>query len=309
MIPIVLCYHQVVRRARPEHYSLQSALTVEQFRTAMVDIKERWHPLGIDEFVWIYQNGRRWPKRSVLITFDDGFKNNLWAAEVLRDLEMTAVFFVTSGAVGTKFRPWHVKFAQLISTCQCDALKCSWGAVDFRNRLGRRRWLKLAKEHLLALRPAARETALQELANMTGCDSREAPDPDLEFFCVQDLRRLRELGMTVGGHTRTHDNLTGCSAVELQSEIVESADELSQWIGTSIQHFAYPDGRFDRQTVEMVRARYDAAFTIQSRYTAADLWRLPRRAADGYSDVGQVLSPFFPAKRKLVDTVKRILQC
>jgi peptidoglycan/xylan/chitin deacetylase (PgdA/CDA1 family) len=308
MIPVVLYYHQVVRQPRPDHYLLQSASTLEQFRRAMLVIKEQWRPLAVDEFAWTYRNGRRWPKRAVLVTFDDGFKNNLWAAEVLRELEINAVFFVISGVVGTRFQPWYVRFAELISRRRRDACACSWGAVDFRNEFSRRRWLKQTKEHLLASRPPAREESLQEIAEALGAAERDQQDPDLEFFGTEDVRRLVSLGMTVAAHSRTHDNLTACSPRERQDEIVDSAAELEQHAGAPVRYFSYPDGRFDDGVVEMARGRFDAAFTTEMRYTAPDLWRYPRRAADGYGDVRVVLNPWFPAKRNAVDAVKRVLR-
>jgi peptidoglycan/xylan/chitin deacetylase (PgdA/CDA1 family) len=308
MIPIVLYYHQVLRQPRPEHYFLQQALKLDQFRTAMIEVKERWHPLRIDEFVWIFRNGRQWPKRSVLITFDDGFKNNLWAAEVLQELGMSALFFVVSGVVGTKFQPWYLRFAELMSNRKRDVWTCSWGATDFRVDSSRRRWLKLTKEHLLALRPGLRDVALQEIASAVGSDCQDRNDPDLEFFSVDDLRQIQQMGMALGAHSRTHDNLTACSAEELRSELVDSADELSQMAATPIRYFSYPDGRFDARTLRLVRDRFDAAFTTENRYTAPDLWRYPRRAGDGCGNVSQVLSPWFPAKRKLINSAKRILK-
>ncbi len=308
MIPRVLFFHHVVRRARPEHYLLCQATTLEQFRATMITVKERWHPLSMDEFVWIHRHGKPWPKNAVLITFDDGFKNNLWAAEVLRDLDLNATFFVISGVVGTRFKPWYVRFGELISKRKRESWSCTWGTVDFQNEFSRRRWLKQTKEHLLALRPAARDTALMQLAEAVGAEGHDQGDPDLEFVSAGDLRRLRQLGMTLGAHSRTHDDLTACGRPELQSEVVDSADELVQAAGGPIRYFSYPDGRHNTETVEIVRARFDAAFTTEVRYSAPDLWRFPRRAADGGCDVQRILSPWFPARRKIIDLAKRILR-
>lgn len=308
MIPTVLFFHQVVRQPRPEHYALRSANTVDQFRSMMIVLKESYHPLSIDEFTWIHQHGRRWPKKAVLVTFDDGFKNNLWAAEVLRDLEMTATFFVLSGVVDTQFQPWYIRFSELMTSRQRDSWKCSWGAVDFSSDFSRRRWLKATKEHLLSLRPAPRDAALEELAEAVGAPSVDRCDPDLAFFSSDDLRQILSWGMTVGGHSRTHDNLGACNPEELQGEIIDSTDELELLTGNPIRYFCYPDGRYNTDALNLTRQRFDAAFTTASRYTAPDLWRYPRRSADGCRDVRRVLSPWYPLQRKVIDTAKRWLR-
>jgi peptidoglycan/xylan/chitin deacetylase (PgdA/CDA1 family) len=94
----------------------------------------------------------------------------------------------------------------------------------------------------------------------------------------------------------------------LQAEIVQCADELEQHAGTPVRYFCYPDGRYCSQAVELVRQRFDAAFTIESRYRAPDIWRFPRRSADAGADLRQVLSPWFPLRRRLIDAGKRALR-
>jgi peptidoglycan/xylan/chitin deacetylase (PgdA/CDA1 family) len=244
----------------------------------------------------------------VVITFDDGFKNNLWAAEVLKELDLPATFFVLSGVIGTQFKPWYIQFGELITHRTREAWQCSWGAVDFRQNLNRRQWLKRTKEHLLALRPPARAEALQEIAEQSGSIICQQIDPDLEFMNAGDLRRLAELGMTLGGHSKSHDNLAACSKEELQTEILDSSDELEALSGAKIRFFSYPDGRFNPMVLELARARFEAAFSTEVGYTARDLWQFPRRAADG-ADLASVLSRYYPARRVLIDRIKRAIRC
>jgi hypothetical protein len=94
----------------------------------------------------------------------------------------------------------------------------------------------------------------------------------------------------------------------LQAEIIDSADELAQMAGAPVRTFSYPDGRHNAQAVALVRGRFDAAFTTENRYSAPNLWRFPRRAADAAPDIRRILSPWYPAKRKIVDLAKRILR-
>ena len=52
----------------------------------------------------------------MLITFDDGFRNNLLAAEILHELGMNALFFVLTATIDTDFKPWYLRFAHILST-------------------------------------------------------------------------------------------------------------------------------------------------------------------------------------------------
>ena len=71
--PVVLCYHRVL----PRGLSSQSnpyAITKEQFRDQMALLaREKFTSLTLEEFHEAIQGGRPFPRRAVLITFDDGF--------------------------------------------------------------------------------------------------------------------------------------------------------------------------------------------------------------------------------------------
>jgi len=83
-----------------------------------------------------------------------------------------------------------------------------------------------AKEWLLSVAPARRDEALANLAEQLQAVPLDQTDEDYMFMRTEDVRELIRLGMTVGGHTASHDNLTRCDEGELQHEIVESGRRL-----------------------------------------------------------------------------------
>jgi peptidoglycan/xylan/chitin deacetylase (PgdA/CDA1 family) len=75
-----------------------------------------------------------------------------------------------------------------------------------------------------------------------------------------DLEALLEQGHTIGAHTCTHARLaTIDSNAELEREIVHSADTLSDRLGTTIDHFAWPFGdaaSIDVRALDIARRRF-----------------------------------------------------
>jgi peptidoglycan/xylan/chitin deacetylase (PgdA/CDA1 family) len=62
----------------------------------------------------------------------------------------------------------------------------------------------------------------------------------------KDLEDLLGQGHHIGSHTRTHARLSQVKTeVELEREVVDSADTLSQRLGIPIDHFAYTFGNID----------------------------------------------------------------
>jgi len=75
------------------------AVSLAQFK-AQLDLLSRldYHTTTIAQLV----KAKFLPPRTVVITFDDGYKNNLSAYEALQEKNMCATWFVVSGAVGKK---------------------------------------------------------------------------------------------------------------------------------------------------------------------------------------------------------------
>ena len=306
--PLVLFYHQIVRRPRTEHSFLRQALTLDEFSAAVRLLRRHYRVLTADEFYRLAGGQTGFPPRSVLVTFDDGFRNNLWAAEVLQELGMSAVFFVLSATLEGQFVPWYLRFAHILSARRRESCSAAWGTVRFSDRRARRRWQAAGKEHLLAISPAQRDAELSQLGEDLAALPIDPSDEDYKFMNAADLRRLRELGMSIGGHSATHDNLTRCSDEELRREMLDSADRLAEASGAPIVDFSYPDGRYDSRVLALARQRYRMAFAAGCGSGAFDLWTIPRRGADDVRDVRRVLSRWFPWRRRAVAITKRLLR-
>jgi peptidoglycan/xylan/chitin deacetylase (PgdA/CDA1 family) len=70
-------------------------------------LKQRFHVVSLAEAMAMLQRNEQPPARTVAITFDDCYRDNLFAARTLADHGLPACFFVPSGYVGTDhIFPW-----------------------------------------------------------------------------------------------------------------------------------------------------------------------------------------------------------
>ena len=81
---------------------------------------------------------------------------------------------------------------------------------------------------------------------------------DEKRMSVAQLQELLVAGMTVGGHGRTHADLTKLPADQARAEIVGCKEDLERSLGIKVQFFAYPGGAFNR---EVARLTQDAGYT------------------------------------------------
>ena len=163
--PVVLAYHNIASES-PSKYSI----TPEAFEAQMAALAAAgYRSITADEFL-DYVDGRPVPRRSVLITFDDG-TDGLWtyADEILERHGFTGVSFIITGFVGTR-RPYYLTWPQI--TAMRDSGRWDFGSHtrDLHRRvpidatgttgaaLSRRRWLpeqdrtETAAEHVERVR-------------------------------------------------------------------------------------------------------------------------------------------------------------
>ena len=85
------------------------------------------------------------------------------------------------------------------------------------------------------------------------------------------LRMLAEQGFEVGAHSVSHKLLQGLSEQELMAEINPCKPALEEIIGTEVKMFCYPLGRFDANTVRLLKqAGFEGARTVRMLSTQAD---------------------------------------
>jgi peptidoglycan/xylan/chitin deacetylase (PgdA/CDA1 family) len=147
-----------------------------------------------------------------------------------------------------------------------------------------------------------------------------------EVMSWDDLRALRDMGWTIGSHSRTHARMSWrfydedeeAYARRLDDECARSREILEKKLGIAIRDFAYPYGDFTpaaRSAVE--RAGYERAFTVnESLEWKGDALAIPR--LDGMEARGlirarsseplpiSVVVPACDRHETLTETVKRL---
>lgn len=86
------------------------------------------------------------------------------------------------------------------------------------------------------------------------------------YLRIAQLRELHGLGFDIGCHSMTHPYLSDVDASSLQREIAGAKSQLEQWIGTRVEHFSCPGGRYNQRVQNAVRsAGYTTMATSKSQ--------------------------------------------
>ena len=258
---VVLLYHRVAH-LDPDPFSM--AVPPEHFADHLRVIRARCEPLSLAELVAALRR-RRLPRRGVVVTFDDGYADNLHAAEpLLTAHQVPATVFVATGYVETRREFWWDELERLVK-------RAADSAVELRLEVGGRRFAyerltQVAATTALAdLQFALRRATADEIAasvealrasvgapaGMPVRDTHRPLEPD-------ELRLLaRDELIEIGAHTRWHACLARASSAEQQDELAGSKRHLEDWLDQRVNSVSFPFGRrtrdYTRRTVRIAR--------------------------------------------------------
>lgn len=205
----ILCYHSVVSDLPALSGGLH--LPLDQFRRQLEFLARHYRVIPLATAVEHLGAGEPLPDRSVALTFDDGYANNLTlAAPLLAEFGFAATIFLATDYIGRSLFWWDDPRAQLDSRRQLlraatleqrSRLLDAWGADPGRSE---------------ALRPA------------TWDECRAAP-----------------AGMQFGGHGASHRTLGEIPPNEARAELDDCQRALRAGVGErAVPLFCYPAGQW-----------------------------------------------------------------
>jgi peptidoglycan/xylan/chitin deacetylase (PgdA/CDA1 family) len=211
-------------------------------------------------------HGKPLPPRPLLITFDDGYRDNyVNAYPVLRKHSFPAVIFLLTGRIGTSAPSWWDECAYYFHQTKLDhAALPLIGESDLSSASLR----KAARETLMrALKRVSEAEKLGALAKLrSALEVEQAPhDPDL-FMAWDQVRELVTNGIACQPHTVSHPIMTRIDVPDRRREITQSCEQIRQETGQTITAFAYPNGLsgdYDVATMQILRDEgITMAFTL-----------------------------------------------
>lgn len=234
---VILMYHRIFRAKDTYH---PGDVDAETFDGQLALLKRFFNVLPLPEAAERLAQGSL-PLRSVCITFDDGYADNVEVAlPILQRHGLKATFFIATGYLDGG-RMWNDTVIEAVASAKAEWLdldNIGLGMHPLSNPASRMNTIGALLKQLKYLNPQEREQKCQAIANHVGQTL-----PDNLMMTTQQLLALRGAGMDIGGHTVTHPILAGISDAESQREIIGSVEKLRELLGTEVASFAYPNGR------------------------------------------------------------------
>jgi peptidoglycan/xylan/chitin deacetylase (PgdA/CDA1 family) len=261
---VILTYHGVLPGDHPGHrYLSRNFVAVDQFDRHMRLLRDRYTCLPLAEVVDRLAGGLPLPPNTAVVTFDDGFRNNLTVAyPVLEAHGIPATIFVTTGHVGTSTMLWTERVQWLLAHSQSPLsaldlgplLNVPPGSSYTREETARR--LVGTLKHMPA---GERSRIVERLEHAIAAHSLPTPDPvRYEFLSWDEVAWLdRTTLVDIGSHTVSHLILSTGTPQQRLDELATSKAAIEKVTNRPCRLFAYPNGTardFDSQDKEFLRS-------------------------------------------------------
>jgi len=213
------------------------------FEKQVAWIGSRYRVISASEMLDCIHSGSNWPDRAALITFDDGYLNNLEiAAPILKHQGVPAVVFVTTGFVEGSVLPWWYEvrrqhFRPLGTRPRPDAGR----ATSNKEQLAQ--WI-IKERELAGKTRAEQEAYLREvdLAVPARCAVYAESGWQPKFMKPEDLAKLKDFDIEIGLHGHRH-LACGVEPEEMiMADLITCRQKLKEWDVQPLPIFAYPYG-------------------------------------------------------------------
>ncbi len=286
----ILMYHQVldVTHNRENRLSPGMVTLKNTFDEQMRYLREHFNVITLDQLIGCLKDKKRLPPCSVVITFDDGWRDNyLFAFPILRKYDLPAAVFLSTDYIGTSKMFWFHVVNFILQTQALTSQKM----IDILNRLeqinseekrGIVESLAYADafiEKLKRIRPQIQEKIITEMINESHVQMSER-DKRRMILDWDEVREMGEHRISFGSHAHSHRILTHLGSDEIKKELAESKTTIEEKTKRPVSFFAYPNGDYTSRIKELVKETgYLCACTVEGtgkRQDGMDLFALPR---------------------------------
>jgi peptidoglycan/xylan/chitin deacetylase (PgdA/CDA1 family) len=305
---LILMYHRI---AEPESDPWELSVSPRHFAAHLEILKKYTRPMSLRDLVAGLQNGKV-PRRAVVVTFDDGYADNLYEAKPLLERHnIPATVFLPTGHIGKSEEFWWDKLARLLLNSHTLPKKPHldvngrshvWGLTESYDHpetgcrhgndeskaglqpYSRRSLYFSVYQLLLPLPEQDRQACLQEIQGWISGETKARPA--YRTLSPEEVGMLGRDGLVeIGAHTITHPFLSVCPEAIQQREIEQGKIDLEAITGRQVNSFAYPHGDYDGRSVALVRqAGFVCACSIEENSVCrhSDPFLLPRFKVDNY---------------------------
>jgi peptidoglycan/xylan/chitin deacetylase (PgdA/CDA1 family) len=244
---LILCYHRVLPQLKwGDPFLLQT--TLNNFEQHIQYLASTYTIISLQKFIHHVQSGCFPERRQVLITFDDGYRDNyLYAYPILKQWHVPATVFLSPQYIEAQALFFWERVQYLLQRISSNHLvwkvpECDMSFEFLETQAQRRAALLHIHKKLRMLPPRKIFEVLGYMEKHAGFNHPVEVEPEDLPLTWEYIREMAETMISFGAHTHTHPVLSTLPHSEAEQEILRSKQVLENHLQQEINLFAYPYG-------------------------------------------------------------------
>lgn len=257
---LVLYYHRVLPAIKWDD-PLRLQITLENF-TRHIRFLARVYPvISLHEFVRQIQTGSLKKRRQIVITFDDGYRDNyLYAYPVLRQWNVPATIFLSTYYIETQCVFFWEALQYLLRSVdghrvEWQVPECGMSFPFLETQAQRHAALIQMHKTLKELFPPQKIFEILQHLDPAN-QSQHVDEEDLPLTWDHIREMVKDSLISFGAHTCTHPVLSSLFPHDAEQEILQSKQMLEAQLQQEVTLFAYPYGEahdFTEETKSLLK--------------------------------------------------------
>jgi len=249
---VIVMYHRISSGA--DHWSLRPT-SPDIFENQIRYFSQNYEIVSLHQVVK-YLAERKLPedKKTLVITFDDGYKDNhACAYPILKKYGAPVTIFLIAQHIGSEELFWWDKVAYLVQHTTLTELQLDeLGRYSLESGPDRSGVTHRICQGLMSVPDQRKNMLIGKLQNICGLEVPKNLGKEM-ILSWDEVREMSENGIDFGAHTLTHPILTNMPLDTARQEIVSSKREIQNRIGKNVDFFGYPNGVYSGDVTNIVR--------------------------------------------------------
>jgi peptidoglycan/xylan/chitin deacetylase (PgdA/CDA1 family) len=241
--PRVLCYHACEPEENDFTQDLNLNTPPQTFASHLAFLASHYHVISLTRLA-----AGTPPPRSVVITFDDGYRSVYQNAfPLLRTHQMPATLYLVTSVIDNHSMLWMNELTWLHQHHSATIIPMVGRTLGLGTEVP---WSEMYSMIRRRLGPRAIAQLLDDLWKSVGGSANLISRSEL-YLTARDLDEMARAGISLGNHSATHPGMLALDSGELKREVVEAGRVLERYLG-AVKSFAYPWGEHNQSVREVV---------------------------------------------------------
>jgi peptidoglycan/xylan/chitin deacetylase (PgdA/CDA1 family) len=268
----IITYHYI--KSFNKKYPYSNFLDKKKFEKQLIFFEKKFGLIKNEDEIFEKNN-------KILLTFDDGFKDHLFAANILKKMNRTGIFFpTTSVLIKKKFlnvHKSHLILGKIKAEIALKELIIFFKKKDltYKNERLSNKFKGIYKNY----KDSQSKNEFKTIVNYSGNLKIQTlaldhllkkfninEKPSDYYLSKKDIIKMSNMNMIIGSHTHTHCLLSKLNYKEQELEIKKSKLILEKIIRKKLNFFCYPHGSknsYNNNTIKILRKyNFKKSFTV-----------------------------------------------